>query len=117
MTSKLVTFRVWRSNTLVDSQTCSSNTGNVFDAPALPNSTERATILGISPSDELVKQQDDIRSLLNSMAEAAVQVNTVLTDLMAQHASASSSKPDTTEDYSSGEDAGDPNESTTRKFT
>jgi hypothetical protein len=110
MTHPVVSFSVWSDNKLVSSQSCLGDVSNSFQVPSLPSAEERHAILGAEPSNELLEQQKHIELLLNSLTDAGTKANTVLTDLMTQQVS-SISKADNPEDYSSGEDAGDPNES------
>ena len=111
MTTPTVRYRVWNSETLVEEHEIAANTQNFYQAPVVPSTDAQHSILGITPDQQLLDQREHIRLLLDTLQETATRANTSLTELMTQCAS-QTSKADAPEDYSSGEDAGDPNEST-----
>lgn len=111
MTTPVVTYRVWKADNLVEEHEIGSNPQSIFLAPTLPETDAQHSILGITPDKTLLDQRESIRMLLDTLQETGVRANSSLTELMAQNAS-QTSKADSVEDYSSGEDTGDPNEST-----
>lgn len=109
MTQPAVSIRIWSDDTLIIDEKCVENAENLYLAPSLPSAEERLSIIGGTPDSTLIEQQTQIEKLLHSLAEAGNRANSHLTDLMAQTTAAA----EVPEDYSSGEDAGDPNKSTT----
>jgi hypothetical protein len=105
MADQAVTIRIWNGEKLEINKSFVGDEKNGFAAPVLPPASERLAILGVEPTPELIEHQAQIERLLDALTEAGTAANSTLTDLMAQHAS----KQDAPEDYSSGEDAGDPN--------
>lgn len=110
MDHPLVKFTVYQSGELVQTQECGADASNTYQVPNMPTAEERAAILGSSDSTELLEQQKYIEQLLDSLTNAGTQANSALTRLMESH-SASAATAVEPEDYSSGEDMGDPNES------
>jgi len=116
MSNSVVTYRVWKSDTLVEEHQVSANPQQLYQAPNVPSTDQQRSILGIQPDSELLEQRQQIMLLLDTLQDTGARANASLTDLMAQHAS-TTSKSEAAEDYSSGEDAGDPNESTFSHIT
>ena len=114
MDQPIVKFTVYQSGTVVQTQECGPDMDRPYEVPSMPSAEERAAILGSSNSNELIEQQKYIEKLLDSLSNAGYEANSALTQLMDKHASTTASAADN-EDYSSGEDAGDPNESTSLK--
>lgn len=111
-----VKFTVLKGDEVVTSQECGFNATKTYDVPTMPSAEERASILGSSDNTELIEQQKYIEKLLDTLTNAGDQANSILTDVLAQHNATASKgpRPKDMEDYSSGEDAGDPNESTSK---
>lgn len=111
MDQPTVKFTIYSSGTVVQTQELGPDASNTYQVPGMPSAEERAAILGSSNTPELIGQQQFIEKLLDALTNAGAQANTALTQLMEQHASTAAANTDP-DDYSSGEDAGDPNEST-----
>lgn len=111
MTAPAVSYRIWNSDALFEEKQCAPDTNNAAPVPNLPSASERASILGIDSNSEVIAQQQQISALLDAIHSAGTQANAALTQLMGLQASTTPA-PNQEDDNSSGEDEGDPNEST-----
>lgn len=116
MDQPTVKFTIYSSGTVVQTQEVGPDASNTYQVPNMPTAEERAVILGSSNTHELIEQQKYVEKLLDALTSAGAQANSALTQLMEQHASTAANNNDA-DDYSSGEDAGDPNESTKPRRT